>query len=78
MYLINAISNPSEIMEEIPRILENTDAKIIILSINNHHESSLKQVKKLDSYIRITYDEHNPLKVEEVDLIKDDIKELKY
>lgn len=78
MYLINAISNPSEIVEEIPRILDNTDAKIIILSINNHHESSLKQVKKLESYIRITYDAYNPLKVEEVDLIKGDIKELKY
>lgn len=78
MYLINAMSNSSEISKEVPKILENTNAKIVILSINNHHESSLNQVKNLEKYIRITYNAHTPLKVEEVDLIKNKINEIQY
>lgn len=67
LYLINAMTNHHDIAD-IPKLLKNPDVKVFVLSINNHHESDLKNV--VDQYIHIQYDSHHPIVATKIDVKK--------
>lgn len=67
LYIINAMSN-SEDIKEIPKILKGSNAKVLVLSINNHYESDLQRV--VDKYLHIQYDSRNPIVVSAIDVKK--------
>lgn len=61
-------------LKDIPKLLENTNAKIFVLSINNHYESDLESV--VEEYIHVRYDENTPITVKKINVKKGTEEEL--